>query len=152
MTATVHPGLGAQLEYGGLTSGSATYTVIAQVVSLDGPSLEMGTAETTNLASTVKTYRPTLPDGGELSGTIQYDPTAHATLSALMLTNAAQAQPSTSEPGGCYWRLTFNDLATFPGTQVTFTGILTKFQPKGMEAESNLEADFTIKLNSVPTL
>ena len=134
----VNPGKGTLLQYG---SGSPTlvYTTIAQRVSIDGPEIEVGTADTTTLDSSTKTSRPTIPDGGELSGTLFFDPQdpTHLFLYALL-----------SSPAITPFQLIFNDVGP---TTWAFNGILTKFKPNGMEVESNLGADFTIKLNGVPT-
>ena len=138
MSTQVNPGKGTLLQYGTGVS-PYTYVTIAQRVSIDGPEIEVGTADTTTLDSSTKTSRPTLPDGGELSGTLFYDPqdTTHLFLFNLLATPAITP-----------FQLVFADTA---GTKWTFMAILTKFKPNGMEVESNLGADFTIKLNGVPT-
>jgi hypothetical protein len=127
---SVIPGLGTLLK----ATITSVLTTVAQRVSIDGPEMSVGTAETTNLDSTWKTFRPTLPDGGTLSGTLQYDPkdASHAFLFTLI------SSPSQT---GNVMNLVFKD-----GTIAAFTGILTKLKPTGMEVEGNLEAEFEIKV------
>ena len=138
MSAKVNPGLGTVLK---ATYGTPTPSLqpIAQRVKLDGPELTVGTAETTNLDSTVKTYRPTIPDSGKISGTLQYDPqdTSHLALFALYTTPATNAMA-----------LAFADTSS---TVFNFTGILTKLKPTGIEVESNLEAEFEIQITGAVT-
>ena len=131
----VNPALGTLLK----VTISSTLTTVAQRVKLDGPELTVGTAETTNLDSTVKTYRPTIPDSGKISGTLQYDPqdSTHSFLFGLYSTPATNAMA-----------LVFAD--TGP-TTFTFTGILTKLKPTGIEVESNLEAEFEIQITGAVT-
>lgn len=134
----VNPGLGTLLK---LTIASVL-TTVANRVSLDGPSMEMGTAETTTLDSTVKTFRPTILDNGEISGSLYFDPQdpTHVAVKALL---------TASPPAAAVWNLIFAD-----GTHLTtysFSGILTKLEPNGMEVESNLGADFSIKVSGAIT-
>lgn len=80
MTAsTAKIGLGAALWMG--DGGSPeTFTQVANVVSIDGPSETMETVDVTHLQSTggYREYLPHLKDGGEVTVTTHYDPT-HAT-------------------------------------------------------------------------
>lgn len=119
---------------------SSVLTNVAQRVTIDGPEMSVGTAETTNLDSTWKTYRPTIPDGGTLSGTLQYDPNdaSHEFL-FTMISSPPQA--------GVVMNLVFKDT-----TVAAFTGILTKLKPTGMEVEENLEAEFEIKVSGPITI
>ena len=135
----VNPALGTALKHG----IAAVYTTIAQVISLDGPSREVGTRETTTLSSTAKTYAPTIPDSGEVSGQLAYDPkgTSHTILEGLIKTPVADQE----------WEIAFADATNGP-TMAQFLGILTKFAPTGIEVEANLLADFTIKVSGLVTI
>lgn len=129
----VNAGKGTLLK---ATYGSPTPTLqtIAQRVKLDGPELAVGTRDTTNLDSSVKTYAPTIPDSGKISGTLQYDP---QDASHLFLFTLYASPPA----GGNAMTLVFSESTSFG-----FTGILTKLKPTGMEVESNLEAEFEIQV------
>ena len=130
----VNPAKGTLFKHGTPYS-SPVYTTVAQIVSLDGPEREVGTRETTIITSTVKTYAPTIPDNGEVTGKLLYDPkgTTHAVLETLIAT------PSLEK-----WEFLLPDTT---GTTLAFDGILTKFAPTGLEVEANLEADFTVKVS-----
>lgn len=120
---------------------SSTLTAITQVVEVDGPDATVGTKETTNLSSTSKSYRATLPDGGTVTATIQYDP-ADTTHEAL--TTAINAWPQAAVGAS----ITFN---TTGSHGAAFNCILTRFKPKGMNQEDNLEADIEFKITGVVT-
>jgi hypothetical protein len=121
---------------------SGTLTALAQVVEVDGPDATVGTKETTNLSSVAKTYRATLPDGGTVTATIQYDPadTTHENLTAMINT-----WPQAAASGS----VTFNTASGSHGA--AFSCILTRFHPKGMNQEDNLEADIEFKITGVVT-
>jgi hypothetical protein len=123
-----------------LSGKGTTYTTIAQRLSLDGPEMEVGTVETTHLDSAAKTFRATLPDGGEMSGTLEYDPqdAGHVVLFNLIWSPT---------PNGDLWNLVFSD-----NSIANFTGILTGFKPTGMEVEERLQAEFKIKVSGVIVL
>lgn len=119
---------------------SSVLTTVAQRLSLDGPSMEVGQAETTDLDSGAwKTYRPTIADGGEVSGTLLYDPadTTHAFLFTQI-----------GAPTVIVWNIVFADAAP---TTFSFSGFLTKLAPTGIEVEANLEAEFAIKVTGAVT-
>lgn len=134
-TTATQPAKGTILQL----SISSTYTTVAQNVSLDGPDSEVGTRDTTHLLSTAKTFAPTIPDGGTVSGTLLYDPrdTTHDALFGLIWA-----------PAVSLWKLTFADTGQ---TTFAFNGILTKLTPTGIEVEANLEASFEIKVSGVIT-
>jgi hypothetical protein len=138
--AVKNPGLGTVLQL----KISMTYTPVSQRVSLDGPELAVGTANTTDLDGTVETYRPTIPDSGELSGTLYYDPQEASTTHSTMFT-AITAPSQTLN----LWKLIFTDSVA---STLSFSGILTKFKPTGMTKDGNLSADFTIKVSGSPVM
>ncbi len=119
---------------------SSTLTAIAQVLEIEGPGMSVGIKDNTNLSSTAKRKRAQLPDGGTISATIQYDP-ADATHVFLTTTIGTWPQPVNA----C--ELDF----TSATHKATFNAILTKFAPKGMNTEDNLEADIELEIDGVPT-
>ena len=134
-TPTVRAGLGTLLQHG-TSGGSPVYTTVALRVSIEGPDGKVGTAPATHLDSTCMTDRPTLPDPGDLSLELFYDPAeaSHTLLETLWHT-------PTIEP----WRLLFVD-----GTKYDFLGFLTGWKLNGMEVESNLGGSVKIRLTSMP--
>jgi hypothetical protein len=125
-----------------LSATISTLTAIAQVLDIDGPGVKVGTKSTVNLASTIQTFRAQLPDPGELTFTIQYDP---ANTTHQFLTTAAMTWPQ--QP--VVWSITFNTTSGSHGA--SFSAIVTDFKPKGMNEEDNLEADVTLKLTGTIT-
>jgi len=134
MPLTVWPALGTTLGCDFTTPG--TYVVIGQVLSISGPEAAVGSAETTNLSSTAKPYRPTLPDPGTISFSIEFDPTdatTHQKLETLQGTPAIHG-----------WQITFS---TGGSTHTcTIQGFLTKFAPSAGGPEENLTADIEVQL------
>jgi hypothetical protein len=120
---------------------SSTLTAIAQVLELEGPGMSVGTIKTTNLASTVHTKRAQLPDPGTISATIQYDP---ADSTHTFLTTTAGTWPQPLVAGEI-------DFAATGSHKAAFSAILTKFAPKGMNQEDNLEADIELELSGAIT-
>lgn len=116
------------------TGASTTFTEIALVLNVDGPSNEVGSVETTHLRSPRKTYVPGLPDGGELSFEVEYDP---ADADHAFLRGLADA------PEVLFWRVTY---PTSPAIHHTFQGFLTGFQPSAGGPEEVLSASVTVKV------
>lgn len=129
----INPGQGAVFSFGA--------SAVAQVVEIDGPEATVGTKSTANLASTSMTYRSLLPDGGTVSFTIQYDP---ASLTHQALQTAINAWPQA--PTAC--TITFNATAS---PIASFNAIVTRFKPKGMNQEDNLEAEVELKITGLIT-
>lgn len=111
---------------------SIAATAEAQVRSISGPSPSVGQVETTALSSTWKTFLPTLPDGGEFSFVISYDPldTGHQGLQTLVGTPAAVA---------CV--LTLHNSKT-----VSFSAFLTKLEISGLSPEEVISATVGFKV------
>jgi hypothetical protein len=132
----VHTGNGSILK----ATISSVLTAIAQVTEIDGPSIEVGTKEITNLSDTVKKFRALLPDYGEVTFTIEYDPadTTHAFL---------QTTVATSPQSAIVYELDFSDTTH----KATFSAFITEFHPKGMTPEDTLEADVKLKITGVVT-
>jgi len=117
----------------------ATYVLIGNITSITGPSGEVGTVDTTVLTSTAKTFRPTLPDPGELTFELDFDPTdstTHQKLENLAITPAMHG-----------WQITY---ATTPPKICTVQGMLTKFEPSAGGVEENLTASVTVKCSGAP--
>lgn len=133
--AAVIPALGTKIAVDKTGGETPTYTEISQVLSIEGASNEVGSVETTHLGSTRKTYRPSLPDGGETSFEIEYDP---ADAEHVFLRGLADA------PAVRSWRIIY---PTAPkATYHTFSGFLTAFNPSAGGPEENLTASITIKV------
>lgn len=135
---TVWPALGTKLSVD--KNGTATtFTDVGQVVSIDGPTAGVGQAETTHLQSTWKEFRPTIPDGGEISMEVEFDPTdtgaggTHGFLKAIA-----------AIPAKYYWRLTY---PTTPPTVDNFRAFLTKHSRSAAGAEENLMSSVTLKID-----
>jgi hypothetical protein len=126
------PGKGTILSHG-VAGSPIVYTAITQRASIDGPDATVGTAKTTDLDSVAEEYRPTLPDGGELSMEIWYDPagTTHKLLTTFQVTPSVEL-----------WQLTFADTGV---SKIPFSGILTGFKPAGMNPDGYLTASIKIK-------
>lgn len=137
--STVWAGQGTVLK----ATISSSLTAIAQVLEIDGPGIEVGTIETTNLGSTSKSRRAQLPDSGKITATIQYDPTdtTHQFLTTTILTWPQAA---------ITWELLFPSAVGSHNYQ--FSAILTKFAPKGFNEEDNIEADIELELTGTITV
>jgi len=124
------PGKGTTLSHGIAT----VFTVIAQRASIDGPDAKVGSQKTTDLDSTVEEYRPTLPDPGELSMSLWWDPSqaTHELLTTLWTTPTIEA-----------WKVTY---ANALPSVCTFNGFLVGFKPGGMTPDGYLTAEVKIQL------
>lgn len=137
MAAIVQPAQGTLLGCDFVTP--STYVDIGEVLTIK-LSGEVGSIETSKLASQKKTYRPGLPDAGELTFDVHFDPTdpvAHVYL--LQLSNT---------PAIHKWRVTFAtlDSAGNPSpTTETLTGFVTKLEQSADGPEENLAASITVK-------
>lgn len=136
----VVPGLGTVLKIGDGGSPTEVFTAIAQVTEIAGPNGEVVTAETTNLASTAKTFRGVIFDGGEVTFTIQYDPRG---ASHTILDGFYAAVP----PAQHNFQLIFQSLS-----KAAFAAIITKLNPTGMTVDGNLEAECSLKVTGPVTI
>lgn len=135
------PGKGTLLQMGDGAAPEA-FTTIADRVTIGGPNMSVGSRDTTGLDDASKKYEPTIPDGGDVSLTVFYNPNAptHQNLTAKVIA-----------PANVNWKLVFNDGKTTPANYV-FNGHITGFHPTGIEVEGSLQAEITIKLNGVPEI
>jgi hypothetical protein len=129
----VIPASGTMLSVDKLGTG-VTWVEVGQIESIEGPSNSVGSIEKTNLSSLRKEYRPGLPDGGEVSLDVQFDPTdaEHVYLRGLADTPVVKS-----------WRVTY---PCTPAVKDTFDGFVTAFNPSAAGDEDNLMASVTIKV------
>jgi predicted secreted protein len=141
-TAAIHA-IGTLLKMG--DGGSPeTFTTIAEVLSIRGPSLSSDTIDVTN-HDTSNGYREFimgLQDGGEVTFSINYQPTAptHNATSGLLKAYDAKTKKN--------WRLVFPDAG---GTTWNFAGVVRTFSVNA-PIDAQLTADVTIKVSGKPTL
>ncbi len=130
------PGKGTELKL----SIASVFTALAAVVNVTPPSMEMGTVETTHLASTWREFLSTIPDGGEVAFTIEYDPgaTTHASLWTAFQGGALEG-----------WQVVFNDAGD---AVVAFSGILTKFNFDEVAVDNVVTASLTVKISGAVTI
>ena len=134
----IYPGQGTTLS----ATISSSLTALVQVLEVDGPEATVETKGTTNLSSTAKSYRAQLPDGGTVSATVQYDPAATTHQFLTTTINTWPQQPVT-------WAVAFPQITGSHGA--SFSAILIRFKPKGMNEEDNLEADIELKITGLVT-
>lgn len=126
-------GFGTLLEYS--LDGTA-YVAVGQRVSINGPGRTVESIETTNLDSTARTFRPNaLPDNGEVSCTVQFDPddSSHTAIEGMLDSPVAHS-----------WRITFTDDTPAKYTMEAFP---TAFNIGPYEGGANLEAELTLKVS-----
>jgi predicted secreted protein len=130
------PGKGTELKL----DISSVFTAIAQVVNLTPPSMEMGTSETTHLASTWREYISSIPDGGEIELTIEYDSASstHASLWSKFTGGAVES-----------WQVVFNDVGD---TLVAFSGIITGFEFDEVAVDNVVTATVKVKITGAVTI
>jgi hypothetical protein len=134
--AIVNPGLGTLLDYS--LDGGTTYLPVAQRVTIDGPNIDVGEADTTTLDSTWKTNRPTLPDAGDLSLTCFYDPADTGHIAIFGMIGAAAK----------FWKLVFANVGP---NKYVFNAWVKSFAVKGMDVEGNLTFELTLRLTGIIT-
>jgi hypothetical protein len=134
------PGKGTALQTGGVAG--TTFTTITQRVSIEGPGREVGGANVTDLDSACVEERPTIPDNGDVTLKLWFDPedTAHKALEAKI-----------DAPVIEYWRIVFNNgTASRPGRK--FQGWASGWQSSGMVVDGYIEAELKIRVTSNPTV
>lgn len=122
-------GEGTTLDIGG---------AITQVLSVSFSGYSVGEVETTNLASTNKTFRASQqPDPGTMSATLQYDDSAHSSITDLMETPGSSLT-------ACV--VTFSDDTTF-----SFNAFPMSFEV-GAEIDGNVEAEVELRISGGITI
>lgn len=122
-------------------SVNSTFISVGQVVSISGPSANVGTYEVTDLDSSMRAFTPTIGDGGDISMACNYDPNnqAQAFLQGLI------ASPSTVS-----FRLVHPTTTKF----LSAGGVLTGFGRGSVTVDNVHTVDISIKLSgsiTVPT-
>lgn len=137
-------GIGVQLQIGD-GADPVSYTNIAEVKDVSGPSLSQDTEDVTSHGSpgNWEEHIPTILRSGEVTFTINYVPTDSTHDSTDGLLSDLEAQTAARK-----FRVIWPDQ---PGTQWDFTAIVTNFEPSG-PVDGAFEAEVTLKLTGQPTL
>lgn len=135
MTSTAIPAQGITIA----RMGASAYETIPNVVSFQGPGGQAPVIDITTMASSAKEKLMGLPDEGQLSLNILYNPddTVHV---ALRADRASRARKQ--------FKITFTDTA--PAMAWTFYGYVTQFNVKGGVNQA-VEASVTIEIDGVIT-
>lgn len=134
MTELARTGIGGTLEVGNGASPEV-FTAIAEIVSVDGPSLSIEEKDATTLDSGgVKQSIPGLVDYGQLDIELLF--TKHSTHTALRNDATARAERN--------YRITF---PTSPTTIGAFSGYVNKWG-QNMNPNDPMRANVGLKINS----
>lgn len=127
------------------TAGStAAFTLVGQIVTIDGPSMKAGKRDVTHLTSATKEYEATIGDPQEFKGTILYNPSdAGVGIFQQRASTVAQSTVVGSElvSGGDTFKVVFPTTTKL----FQFQGVVTEFTPKGGDVEAGWMADFAIQ-------
>lgn len=132
----VTPGKGTVVQ---LTVVS-TLTTIPQIENLTIPGLSQATIDTTGLDNSWKTCIGSIPEGGELSFTLNWNP--GNTVHGNVFTASQSATPVA-------WSIACADAGA---AAITFSGVMTKFQPQSVNAEGIVKVDCTLKVSGAITI
>ncbi len=122
--------------------GPETFTTIAEVTDIKGPTLSLDTIEATShdSANATKEFVAGLKDAGEVTFSVNFIPT-----------NATQSY-ATGLIKDWYNRTKRNFRMVFPDTTTwNFAAFVTRFEPAA-PVDGKLAADVTLKIASSPTL
>lgn len=131
----VIPAEGTTIAIESVTPG--TYTTIGQVVSITPPSTTVAEVKQTTLTSTRQAYRAgKIPDSGTLQFQIQHSPndTVHQDLEDYLDAGTTKN-----------WKLVYVDGMAVPAHEI-FAGFIVSYEKSGLEDESDLVADLTIRV------
>lgn len=136
MPAVVWPAQGTILAVDETTSG--TYTTITGLTSIDGIGGETtAQVDSTALSASVKTYRSSIPDPGDVSAEMNYDPT-----DAVHKFLATQAD--SANPAALSYKATYNTGTTT--STVVFNANISEFPGASASGvDENLTSGFTLK-------
>jgi hypothetical protein len=139
MPATAQPANGVTLSYS--TDAGVTWVVVGQVKSLQGVGgCEIGRRDTTVLASSRHTSRPTIPTPQDIEMDMNFDPTDTA---HQQIRDWAEA-PATADP---QWKVTYPWTAT--PNKCVFTGYVANFDGVSSgDVDENAEASLTVCRNT----
>lgn len=143
MATSATSGYGVKLKRGD-GGGPETFTDIAEVMDIEGPSLKMDLADATNQdsAGRFKEFVPTLLDGGEVGLTLNFLPAdATQSYSAGVLQDMINRTKRN-------FKIVFSNAGS---TAWTFAAYVTEFAPSAPVGE-RLTAKVTLKLTGQPTL
>lgn len=126
------PGKGTTCTVGG--------TNITQLVNVTAPQMENPEIDTTVLSDTWRTFIASIPDGGEMTLTLNYD--ASTTVHGTLTTNFAAGTSSA-------WIITFADTNT---ATVAFNGPITAFAWGEAAVDNLITATVTVKVTGSVTI
>lgn len=122
-------------------TGGGTYTLINLVSSISSAGGgEVGERDTTVLSSTVRTNAPTIPDNGEVTFELLFDPTdtVHEAIRGYK-----------DSPAVKNWQVTFN---TTSSSKVTFAAWVKQFDGANAEdVDSSVTASLTLRVTGAVT-
>jgi hypothetical protein len=135
MGNNAQPSNGVKFMVGDGATPTEAFAELAEVLDLEGPGFSRDTEETTSHGDSMKTYLGTVPDGGEVSFELNFDPndTGHMGLISQI---KGSGKPR-------------NFQVVFPTTPLTtwgFAGIVTEFTPSA-PVSGKLSASVTIKVS-----
>lgn len=135
-------GEGTRLQLGSGTPPTLTFADISPVVSIEGNEVTAEDVDRTDLLSTMKEFRPSsIPDPGEMSLTLLFDPQD---------TNHQALQDDAYSPTVRTWRLVYNN-GTTTRPHDEFSGYIKSFKTTGIEQDSDLQAEISIKITGTIT-
>ncbi len=123
---------------------SGTYTTVAQVKSISGPTLESEEVDVTNHDSSgsFREFIGGLIDGGEITGELVFDPNDATHDGATGLFADLQARTVRE------WRIR---IPTTPTVDIIFDGFVKAF-PMSFPFDAAITANFTIRVTGAPTM
>lgn len=141
MPAVAWPALGTTLSYS--TDAGVTYIPLGEVLSIShGGGGEVGERDTSNLASTAKTYAPTIPDNGEVSFELNWDPTDTGHIQLQSWKNT----PATTSP---MWKVVWATTGTHNNVFTAFVKNLDG--PNAGGTDENLTMTVTLRVSGAVT-
>lgn len=122
-----------------LQANISGFQTIGQRVSIDGPSGSNEMVDISDLDSPAVERGPTIPDGGDVSLSIWFDPTDpyHMQLETW------RASPPSTAP---QFKLVF---PTTPTKSVTFNAWVSEFKPTGIESKGYLQAEVKLSVTGL---
>lgn len=133
----VMTGEGTTLSY---SADGATWTEVAQVLSVTPPGWTRPAVSTKHLKSAIDTQRPgKIPHHGPVQFRIQV---SHGEATHLALYAMAD------DLAEYHWRIDYFDEQGEPAGSDTILGFVTEYSPDGGEDEANHEADLTIEVST----
>ena len=127
------------------TNSGSTYTTLGEVLNIAGAGGgEVGERDTTVLTSTVHTNAPTIPDNGEVTFSLNWDPTdaGHQQIRAWKDTPPA----TTAIP---LWKVTYNTTAANTDVFSAWVKGLDGVNAEGVD--ENITADVTLRVTGAVT-